>query len=177
MTFLAAVYRSQGRFAQAEQLYTRVLQGRRRVLGDGSPEALMTMGSLASLYLSLGSYSQAEPLVREALARYDKTAPDNWRRYESQSMLGAILTAQKNYDSAEALLLSGYRGMLEREATIRAFERVELGQAGKWIVQLYQDWGRQQKAAEWREKLQLRKPKFGAPAGIPRSRLQMEPRP
>jgi hypothetical protein len=26
-------------------------------------------------------------------------------------------------------------------------------QAGEWIVQLYQDWGKPDKAAEWRQKL------------------------
>jgi hypothetical protein len=30
-----------------------------------------------------------------------------------------------------------------------------LDHAREWIVQLYQDWGKPEKAAEWREKLQV----------------------
>jgi hypothetical protein len=30
--------------------------------------------------------------------------------------------------------------------------------AGQWIVQLYRDWGRADKASEWKQKLQETKP-------------------
>jgi hypothetical protein len=42
--------------------------------------------------------------------------------------------------------------MLHREATIPAYERSKLEQARKWIVQLYQDWGKPEQAAQWRQK-------------------------
>jgi hypothetical protein len=109
--------------------------------------------NLARLYRSENKSGQAELLLREAVNGYEKAGPDIWRRYNCQSMLGASLADQKKYAEAEALLLSGYQGMLQREATIPASERIELERAGEWIVQLYQDWGKPDKAAEWREKL------------------------
>jgi hypothetical protein len=47
--------------------------------------------------------------------------------------------------------------MLQREATIPTAYRNELEQAGKWIVRLYQDWGKPEQAAKWNQKLQAAK--------------------
>jgi hypothetical protein len=154
MTSLALLYRDQGEHQQAEVLYSQVLEARRRVLGSQHPDTTSVLVSLAGLRLQQQRYGDAEPLLREALTSYEKSAPEGWRRYDGQSMLGASLAGQKRFGEAEALLLSGYHGMLQREATIPAFERIELDQAGKWIIQLYQDWGKPEQAAECREKLQ-----------------------
>ncbi|MBV9036608.1 MAG: hypothetical protein JO182_19120 [Acidobacteriaceae bacterium] len=40
--------------------------------------------------------------------------------------------------------------MRQRENIIPAYNRPKLEQAGERIVQLYQDWGKPEKAAEWR---------------------------
>jgi hypothetical protein len=69
-------------------------------------------------------------------------------------LLGASLASQKKYAEAEALLISGYMGMMEMEATTPAFEDVKIKRAGEWIVQLYQDWGKPAEAAEWQGKVQ-----------------------
>jgi hypothetical protein len=55
------------------------------------------------------------------------------------------------------LLVSGYEGMSQREATIPAPSRFKLELAGSWIVQLYQHWGKPEKAAVWAEKLRAAK--------------------
>jgi eukaryotic-like serine/threonine-protein kinase len=68
-------------------------------------------------------------------------------------LLGASLAGQKKYAEAEPLLVSGYEGMRQRADTVPVYNRSQLEQAGKWIVQLYQDWGQPEKAAEWRAKL------------------------
>jgi hypothetical protein len=114
------------------------------------------MGNLALVNLDQGKFVQAEPLLREALTSYEKI-PDTWRRSHSQSMLGASLAGQKKYAEAEALLISGYQGMLQRETAIPAYYRAELEQAGNRIVQFYRDWGKPEQAAEWRERLRVTK--------------------
>jgi hypothetical protein len=43
------------------------------------------------------------------------------------------------YAEVEPQLLSGYQGMLERQATVPTYSRFKLKQAGEWIVHLYQD--------------------------------------
>jgi tetratricopeptide (TPR) repeat protein len=47
---LAGVYREQGKFAQAEPLFVRTLEGRRRLLGEEHPDTLLTARVLADLY-------------------------------------------------------------------------------------------------------------------------------
>jgi hypothetical protein len=44
--------------------------------------------------------------------------------------------------------------MAQREATIPFEDRLALAQAGERIVQLYESWGKPEKAAQWRVKLQ-----------------------
>ena len=60
---------------------------------------------------------------------------------------------QKKYAQAEPLLLEGYSGMLARKDRIDVPEWYYLDRAREWLVQLYQDWGKPEKAAEWRKKL------------------------
>jgi serine/threonine protein kinase/Tfp pilus assembly protein PilF len=154
MNGLAALYLYQGKYTQAEPLYTKVLEAWRSVLGPEHPRRLASMSELALLYLKQHRYAQAEASLREALSDFKKSMANTWGRYDCESLLGATLAGQKKYREAEPLLLSGYRGLVQREATIPAAKRAELKQAGNWIVQLYQDWGKPDKAAEWRQKLQ-----------------------
>jgi serine/threonine protein kinase/Tfp pilus assembly protein PilF len=154
MNNLAGVYREEGSYALAEALYTRVLELQHRVLGTEHPRRLSSMNDLALLYVYQSKYPEAEGLLREAVDGYQKTNSDTWDRYRCQSLLGVSLAGQKKYPDAEPLLLSGYEGMLQKEATIPAAKRAELSQSGEWIVRLYQDWGKPGKAAEWRGKLQ-----------------------
>jgi urease accessory protein UreF len=72
-------------------------------------------------------------------------------------MLGGSLAGQQKYAEAESLLLSGYRGLIQRENTVPRENRSEILQAGERIVQLYQDLGKPEKAAEWQAKLDKRK--------------------
>jgi tetratricopeptide (TPR) repeat protein len=157
MNNLALLYEVQGKYGQAEPLFTKVLEVRRRVLGEEHPDTLTSMNSLALLYQNRGKYKQAEALLREALNGHQKIMTNTWNLYNCQSLLGASLAGQKKYGEAELLLLSGYEGMRRREATIPAFDRFKLEQAGEWVVQLYQDWGKPEQAAEWQERLQASK--------------------
>jgi tetratricopeptide (TPR) repeat protein/predicted Ser/Thr protein kinase len=156
MNNVARLYYTEGKYAQAEPIFTKVLEVRRRVLGEAHPNTLDTIQDLAVLYQDLGKYAQAEVLAREALKNREKI--DTWERYNCESILGASLAGQTKYAQAEPLLFSGYEGMLRLESTIPAAGRIKLKQAGKRIIQLYQDWGKPEKAAEWRQKLRVSRP-------------------
>jgi len=157
MKELATLKQRQGNYADADAIFTSVLEARRRVLGPAHPDTLEVMTSLGEIRLQQKRYTDAEPLLREALTIYEKTASDSWQRYRSQSLLGAVLAAQSRYAEAEPLLASGYQGMIQRETTVRFEDRPALSRAGERIVQLYEKWGKPEKAAEWQEKVhQLR---------------------
>jgi hypothetical protein len=77
----------------------------------------------------------------------------NRERYWSLNLLGASLAGRSE---AESLLVSGYRGMMLREAAVPLEDRLVLTQAGELIAQLYKLWEKPEKAAEWRERLQTK---------------------
>jgi tetratricopeptide (TPR) repeat protein len=115
----------------------------------------LAINDLGFLYFDQGKYQQSEALLRNALNDPREIKTDVWLRYSYASLLGANLAGQKKYAEAEPLLLSGYQGMLNQEATIPPWGHSALEQGGSRIVQLYEAWGKPQKAAEWRQKLQL----------------------
>ncbi len=155
----AMLYVKLGRYAEAEPLFKNALDIRRGVLGPEHPDTLDNLTSLGELYVREQRHRDGELLLRPAVASFAKSAvADSWRRYDTASLLGASLAGQKKFAEAESLLISGYEGMLQRQSTIPAFDQKELKQAGQRIVQLYQTWGKPNKAAEWRAKLAMSSP-------------------
>ncbi len=51
---LANLYRSQGRYTEAEPLYLQALDLRKRLLGDNHPLVALSLNNLALLYDSQG---------------------------------------------------------------------------------------------------------------------------
>ena len=153
MNYLADLYRIEGRDSQAELLYSQVLERRRQVLGAEHPDTTKILSTLGQMRLEKGRSAEAEPLLREALSGQEKGSPGAWPRFDTQSMLGAVLTDQGKYSEAEPLLVSGYQGLIQRESSIPQASRSALQHAGERVVQLYREWGKPEKAAEWREKL------------------------
>jgi tetratricopeptide (TPR) repeat protein len=150
---LAMLYRSEREYKKADDLLASVLEARRRVLGPAHPDTTDSMVELAEVRLQEMNYLGAESLLREAVGNDEKTNSESWERWHGQSLLGASLAGQGKYAESETLLVSGYRGMIDREATMPFEDRSALTQAGEWLVQLYERWGKPEKAAEWRNKL------------------------
>ena len=153
MDDLALLYRSEREFEKADALLASVLAARRRVLGPDHPDTTDAMVELAEVRLQEEKYPAAESLLHEAIGNYEKTASDSWARWHSQSLLGASLAGQRKYSDSEAPLISGYRGMIDRKASIPFEERSALTQTAKWIIALYESWGKPMKAAEWQNQL------------------------
>jgi tetratricopeptide (TPR) repeat protein/predicted Ser/Thr protein kinase len=153
MSRLAALYSDEGKYTQAEEFFTKALKIQLRVLGAVHPETLISWSGLGRLQLREHKYAGAEATLREALKGYDQAMPDSWERFNGQSMLGESLERQEKYAEAEPIAISGYAGMLKRAAEIPVQDRPLLSQAGGRIVQLYESWGKPEKAEGWRETL------------------------
>ena len=68
-------------------------------------------------------------------------------------MRGGTLLGQKKYAEAEPLLLSGYEGIKQRQASIPAQVRtLRLSETLQRLVQLYEATDRPAQAAEWKQK-------------------------
>jgi tetratricopeptide (TPR) repeat protein len=155
LNYLAHLYLTEGAYARAEPLFSRLVELNRRILGEKHSTTVSSVVKLARVYEEEDRYVDAEPLRREALADYKTTSPDTWNRYRGEELLGANLAHQRKYAEAEAMLLSAYEGLLQRQADIpEPVRRSTLDETGKWIGQLYQDWGQPEKAASWALKLQ-----------------------
>ena len=50
------------------------------------------------------------------------------------------------------MLLASYSGMLERRDKMPVPDQYRIERALEWIVRLYGDWGKPEKAAEWSKK-------------------------
>ncbi len=111
------------------------------------------MNNLAHLYVKRQRCAEAEPLLREYLKLREQNEPDDWTTFNAKALLGGSLLGQKKFTQAEPLLLAGYEGMKQREEKIRPWDKVRLTEAIERLVQLYNQWGKFEKAAEWRAKL------------------------
>ncbi len=113
--------------------YLALLQTSMAQWRQSSPEksqVLATHLSGASLQLlRLKQFPDAENLLRECLEIQQATQADSWITFYNQSMLGAALLGQTVLDEnsagnasrlaeAESLLVAGYDGMKQREASI-----------------------------------------------------------
>jgi tetratricopeptide (TPR) repeat protein len=69
---LAMLYRSLGRYGEAELLLRRSLAIREKALGPEHPDTATSLNNLASLHRSQGRYGEAEPLYKRSLAIREK---------------------------------------------------------------------------------------------------------
>jgi tetratricopeptide (TPR) repeat protein len=159
---LLDAYAKAGRPAEAKKLIDEVLADTRKSLPKDSPELGGMLAQFGLSLLEMKGYTESEPLLRECLAIREKTQPDAWNTYNTQSLLGGALLGQKKYADAEPLLLKGYEGMKAREATIPPEANTRIPEALKRLIELYTDWhaaepdqGYDVKAAEWQQKLDI----------------------
>jgi eukaryotic-like serine/threonine-protein kinase len=151
MSNFASTYQLEGKYVLAESYAAQALAGRRHSLGSEHPDTLESAADLALACLSQGKFNESEPLAREVLEFDNRNQPDDWRRFQAETLLGASIAGEKKYAEAEPMLLEGYQGMLARKDSIDVPDRYHLDLAHRWVVQLYQAWDKPVKAAEWKK--------------------------
>ncbi len=152
LSSLGMMYQREGKYALAESSIAQALAGQRHSLGAQHPFTMSSETDLALTYISENKFTQAETLARDALESEKKTQPKDWSRYNAESVLGKSLVGEKKYADAEPLLIEGYQGMLARKDRINIPDLYHLRLAKQWLVQLYSDWNKPDKAAEWKKK-------------------------
>ena len=150
---LVSAYIRAGNEAEAAALITSELAIDRRRAGAGSPQLGNRLAIWGMQRMNLKAFADAEPLFRECLTIRERSAADAWTTSYTRCLIGASLLGQKKYAEAEPLLLAGYEGMKQREGQIPPQGKIRLTEALERVVQLYDDWGRKDKADEWRKQL------------------------
>jgi serine/threonine protein kinase len=153
MSNLARAYVAAKRFGDADNLYGEILRIQRRDLPADGLALADTLDNLGDCLLRAGKAAEAEPPLRESLGIREKQEPDDWRTFNTRSLLGDCLLGQKKYSDSEPLLLSGYNELKARVASIPPQSRNRVTQASKRIVRLYLAWGKPEQAKEWRTRL------------------------
>jgi hypothetical protein len=120
--------------------------------GPQSPTYAFALAALGQNLLWQQKYADAETTLRDSLA-LSGTKQGDWVTFYTRSLLGDALLGQRRYAEAEPLLLAGYEGLKQREATIPANAKKALTEALERLVQLYDAWGKKDQADQWRKQL------------------------
>jgi tetratricopeptide (TPR) repeat protein len=142
---LAVAYRLASRADQAGRLFDRNLN---------SPAQAASLAVRGSMLLFEKKPADAELKLRDSLTIRQKIQPDDWSTFETRSILGEALMDQSKFADAEGMLISGYEGMKQHEASIPAADKPRLVKALERIVKLYQGWGKADRAEQWRKTLE-----------------------
>src|SRR5262249_46080223 len=102
---LACLYRAQGKWAEAEPLYKRALEMRRRLFKGDHPEVAQSLNNLACLYHAQGRLADAEPVYKGAFEmRSSLFQADHPEVAQSLNNLACLYVAQGKLAEAESVL-------------------------------------------------------------------------
>jgi tetratricopeptide (TPR) repeat protein len=150
---LAFALSAKGRLDQAEHVFSELVEVRRRKdpkLVDFPDSAV----ALAQNLLKLEKYSGPGGVLSGFLTFCAEKLPDDWRRFNTHSILGGALLGQKKYAAAGLLLLQGYEGMMQRERQIPPRAKFRLTEAAERLARFYEATNQSEKARAWRRKVE-----------------------
>jgi len=167
---IQAAYYDSGQYAKSEPYARELLAKSRTSYGRESRHPVSWMFGLGLVLLKQQKWSEAEPILREALEVLQKTVPDAWATFAGRSALGDSLLGMGQYAGAEPLIVSGYEGLKARAATIPRQYKSRLTEAAERVVRLYKILNQPGKAESMlrKEDLDAMMPN-GAAAFAPRS--------
>jgi eukaryotic-like serine/threonine-protein kinase len=133
---LIEAYIKAGEDAKLAELIKEQLSEARSTLPKDSPQLSGLLTQIGSALLQQKQWTEAEPLLRESLAIREKSQPNLWSTFNTQSLLGGVLLGQKKYADAEPLLRKGYEGLKQREQTIPQPAKIRLPEAFDRLIDL-----------------------------------------
>lgn len=148
---LLDAYMKAGRSDEAAALAKEMLNEARAALPPGSPQLAGMLAQAGLLLLKTKNWAEAEAVVREALTIREAKEPDDWRTFNTKSMLGGALLGQKKYADTEPLLKAGYEGMKQRAEKIPPEGKDRLIEALDRLIELAEVTGKVQDAKMWKD--------------------------
>lgn len=147
-----AVKMTLGHFDEAEPIILETVANDRRISGPEHPYTLASMHNVASCYQAQGRLAEAESLYVETLElRKVKEGEHHSNTLGTMGNLAEIYSAQGRYIEAESLfnetlgIYAATPGLGENHPRYLRYIQS--------LIQLYESWGKPDKAAEWRAKL------------------------
>ncbi|KAJ5397813.1 hypothetical protein N7509_005926 [Penicillium cosmopolitanum] len=157
-TMLAGIYRLEGRWEEAEQLFVdqgqwekaeqlfvQVMEARKIKLGMDYPDTLSSMNNLALSYKDQGQWEKAEQLFVQVIeTRKTKLGADHYNTLTSMNNLALTLWNQGRWDKAEQLIL---QVMETRKTKLGADHPSTLSSINN-LALIYRDQGRWEEAEQ-----------------------------
>ena len=146
---LSNLLKHRGRYEEAESYSREALAMQEKLLGETHPDVARSLHSLATIYIERGESDSAEQHLRRCLEIRKEALPEDhlltaWARI----LLGGILADRELYAEAEPLLVQG-GSIIEASPTTSVEKKLE---AFERVAALYDAWGKEDRAAEWRAK-------------------------
>lgn len=152
---LASALDGQEKYDEAEPMYREALALFRRMLGDDHPQLGMILNNLGHLLHAKGDYAGAEQVDREAVAIFRKRLGDRHPVLASGlNNHGRALAALEKYSAAESTLLEALDIRKERLPA----GHTDITTSFRTLADLYEKWGKPDKAAEYRVLLDVDQP-------------------
>ncbi len=135
----------------SEAYWRAVLDIRRRELSPNDGTTNEALSQLVGVLSRAGRGTDAEAEMRAGLEALQQAyAGDSVQVAYARQLLGQVLLTQQRWDEAEALLVGSHEIIIESVGDPSSFYAVEaLGR----VVRLYEDWGREERAAPFRDRL------------------------
>jgi tetratricopeptide (TPR) repeat protein len=146
---LIDVYTQAGEKTKLADLLQEQLLEARKALPKDSPQLAGLLAQIGLSLLKQSNWTDAEPLLRESLAIREQKEPEDWRTFNTKSLLGGALLGQKKYAEAEPLLLAGYEGMKQREKTIPPQGVARLPEALDRLIELSTATNQPEEVKKW----------------------------
>ncbi|OGI01488.1 MAG: hypothetical protein A2Y25_02050 [Candidatus Melainabacteria bacterium GWF2_37_15] len=101
---LGTIYRKQGKYKEAEELYKKSLVMARNFYGRDDTDIAYILENLGILYLSEGKYKKAEEILNKSISIYSKIlGEDDYYTVRVHMLLAGTYNAQERYKEAEIL--------------------------------------------------------------------------
>jgi serine/threonine protein kinase/tetratricopeptide (TPR) repeat protein len=151
---LGLLYLELGQFPKAEEYYRQVLAMDRKTFGENHPNVAKDLQSLGVVLTRQRMFPEAERLLRQALTiKIMKFDQNHWEIATTKNLIGDCLMEEGRYQQAERLLVESY-GVLKNQFGIQ-HDRAR--GAGSRLIDLYERWGKKDRAAELKAELATKK--------------------
>ena len=142
-------YAKAGRQAETKALANEMVADARQKYPAGGLALDSTLAVCARAFVEIGSFTDAEPLLRECLACLEKTQPTARGTFQAHANLGTALLGQKKYADAEPHLLKAYEGLKVLEKTLSAQTRGSLPETLDRLIELYTVTNKPDEVKKW----------------------------
>ncbi len=144
------------RFEEAETWRRRLVEVTRTRDGVQALSHGLALAGLGQNLLLQQKLTEAESVLRSALAIQQTQQPDAALTHQTQFLLGTALLRQQNHAAAEPLLRQGYDGLKKLGSQLPALDQGWVGEARERLAQLYESWGKPAEAAQWRREGEMK---------------------